>query len=207
MAVLFNILLHVLLLGAMASFAVTLFVTAFRAPTLSERLRRFLGLFVGAMIVLGAQAAGVSFAVFTASALASGRGASAAAALAASVVPAIAGIGLGYYMVRVYRKNENLGLRLLCFLGMLSLVAFIEVYAVATHTNGVFLGVSAVPNVSFAAGVGLVLIFGNEGKGDKSFEDRALGLWNRYVKKQSSTAAPASPSDLGTKPAHDPFDI
>lgn len=206
MSILFNVVLHVLLLGAMAAFGITLFVTAFRAPNPAERLRRFLGLFVGAMIVLGAQAGGVSFALFTASALSSGRAASAGAAAIAAIIPAIAGLGLGFYMVRVYRKSEILGLRVLCFLGMLSLIAFIEVYAVATHTNGVFLGVSAVPNISFAAGVGLVLIFGGETKSGKSLLDQATSLKDRFAGKTAQGAAQSRP-DPSTTAAHDPFDI
>jgi hypothetical protein len=211
MAIVFNVLLHILLVGAMGAFAITLFVTAFRAPTLAERLRRYLGLFLGAMIVVGAQAGGVSFAVFTAGALASGRGPSAAAGLIASVIPALTGLGLGFYMVHVYRQSEKLGLRLLCFLGMLALVAFIEVYAVATHTNGVFLGVSAVPNVAFAAGVGLVLIFGNESNGKVSLLDRGVNAWHR-LRGQPNTervkpAANGSGVNSAAGRAHDPFDI
>jgi hypothetical protein len=196
----------------MVSFAVVLVSTALRTGDPIERVKRILGLFLGAMIVLGAQVSGVSFAIFTVGALATGRVVSAGAAFVSTVVPALTGLGLGFFMVRVFKKNEARALRMLCFLGMLALVAFIEVYASATGAHGVFLGAAALPNLSFAAGVGLIFVFGEERKDGRSLVDRGLGLgsrfWNRNkAKPAATTSEPRARAQEPSASVHDPFDF
>ncbi|MBB2891132.1 hypothetical protein [Flexivirga oryzae] len=213
MALVFNIFLHALLVLSMLAFLIALLLMAFRTDDGTERLRRCLALFAGAMVVIGAQASGVSFAIFTTSSLAHARGASAAAHIFAVLVPAAAGVGLGYYFVRVYRRSEVFGLRMLCFVGMLALAAFAEVYASATHTSGVFLDAAALPNLSFVVGLVLVFIFG-EGQGDHKIAADALRtLSRRRAKQQGSVDADqsafAQEPDRGSaqRPPRDPFEF
>lgn len=162
MTIVFNVILHFLLAGSMVLFGAVLFQQVKDAPNSYERVRRALALFVGAMIVLGAQASGVSVATFTVNALAGARSASATASVAAAVFPALLGFGLGFYLVRLNKRNENLSHRVICFVGMIALAAFVTVYASVTQAKGVILGVAAIPNLSFTAGVILVIVFGDE---------------------------------------------
>ncbi|TWP32997.1 hypothetical protein [Leekyejoonella antrihumi] len=189
MALVFNILLHALLVLSMLAFLVALLFMAFRTGDGTERLRRCLALFAGAMVVVGAQASGVSFAVFAARSLAHARGASTAAHLFAVIVPAAVGVGLGYYFVRVYRRSEVFGLRMLCFVGMLALAAFAEVYASATHTRGVFLNAAALPNLSFVVGLVLVFVFGDSGNDHRAVADVLRSLSRGRMGQAASTGA------------------
>lgn len=197
LSVIFNILLHVLLLGSMVLFGIVLVMTALRADNASERVKRVLALFLGAVVVIGAQVSGVGFAEFTAGSLASARVASAGAAIVTTVVPALVGAGLGFLIVWTYGKSEALAMRILCFVGMLALVAFIEVYALATQANGVFLGVAALPNIAFVAGVGLVFVFSP----DKESRASLLSLFRRTSRTSNGASAETATS------ARDPFDI
>jgi len=161
-SIVFSVLLHILFFGAMIAFAVVLVRTALSSDQPRERFFRFLALFLGAMIVLGAQVSGVSFSVFAAGALSQAQVSSAGAAIVSGIIPALAGTGLGFYMVYVYRKRDPRAFRVLCFVGMLSLASFLTVYAIALNANGLFLGAAAIPNLTFTAGVGLVILFGAE---------------------------------------------
>lgn len=159
MAIVFNLILHVLLIGSMAFFILAIVADALGDPDRRERVLRIAALAAGALVVLGAQAAGVGYASFTVGALASSRGPSALAAVAAALVPALAGSGLGFFLVRTYKRSTRIGARVLGFIGMLAATAFISIYAQATQTRGVMLGAAALPNASFVVGVILTIIF------------------------------------------------
>ncbi|MFI5895595.1 hypothetical protein ACIA5D_36425 [Actinoplanes sp. NPDC051513] len=154
-----NIILHVLLIGSMGSFIVAIVADAIADPDRRERVLRIAGLAVGALVAVGAQVFGVSYAAFIVNSMVNGAGPSAAAAFAASAVPAIGGIGLGWFLVRTYRRSTRIGARMLGFIGMLASTAFVAIYAQATQTKGVILGAAALPNVSFVVGVILTIIF------------------------------------------------
>lgn len=205
----FNVLLHCLLIGSMVLFLMVLVLTAIRADAGGERLKRSLALFVGAMVVLGAQASGLGFAAFMAGGLASGRAASASAAAVASIIPALAGVGMGFFMVRAYRKNEVFAMRLLCFVGMLALASFIEVYASVTSANGILIGAGAVPNLAFAAGVVMVFIFTDDRKSGASVMGRAASLWARRRGAAPSAAVSSGgvPRSADKPSSRDPFDF
>ncbi|WHP61135.1 hypothetical protein QMY03_09615 [Arthrobacter sp. KFRI-F3372] len=210
-SIVFNVLLHGLLIGSMVIFLAALVLTAIRTENAGERLRRLLALFVGAMVVLGAEASGMGFAAFMAGGLASGRAASASAAAAASIVPALAGLAIGFFMVRSYRKNEVFAMRLLCFVGMLALGSFVEVYATVTSANGIFIGAGAIPNLAFAAGVVMIFIFTDGRKNGPSALDRASALWARRP-GGSTAVSPSAKDELGSaadrrKNVRDPFDF
>jgi hypothetical protein len=209
-SVVFNLILHGMMIGAMVLFLGTLILVALQAEDRLEKLRRVLALFVGAMIVVGAQASGVSFAVFAAGALGVGRGASAAATALASIIPAIAGAGIGFYLVRTYRKHDARGIRLICFIGMLALASFVQAYATITHAEGVFVGASAVPNLAFAAGVVMVFIFGDDTKkkpGRSLFGDVTGAIRRRGLAGRTGSSAMPEAEGKPTSRPHDPFDF
>lgn len=209
MAIAFNIVMHALLIVSMLSFLAALVSMVVRTDDQAERLRRSLALFAGAMVIIGAQASGVSFALFSTGALGTARGASLAANVVSSVIPALAGVGLGFYAVRVYRRSDARAMRIVCFIGMLALAAFAEVYAQATNTNGVLLGAAALPNLTFTVGVVLVFIFG-----DTAAEKRARGpatvsnLVQSKVRERLGLGSPTPAVAPQETPArHDPFNF
>ena len=157
--IIFNVLIHGMLLGTMAIFAVVLFRLALGPFDPLERVKRILALFAGAMVVVGAQATGLNFAEFIAKSLTTGRASSAAAAFVSSIIAGLAGFGVGYLLVRLYRRNDIVAVRLICLVGMLALAAFIQSYATITSAKGVFVGAAAAPNISFAAGLVLIYVF------------------------------------------------
>lgn len=138
--IVFNVLIHAILLGAMGLFVVVLVRLTLSTYDSMERVKRVLALFAGAMVIVGAQASGLNFAEFMARALSVGRASSAAAAIVSSIVAGIAGLGIGYLLVRLFRQHNELAVRIICLVGMLSLSAFIQSYATITAASGVFLG-------------------------------------------------------------------
>lgn len=208
LSIVFNVLLHILLLGSMALFAIVLIATAVKTESVIERVKRVLALFLGAIVVVGAQVSGVSYAQFTAGSLANARVASGAAAVVTAIIPALVGGALGYLIVWTYSKSEVMAMRILCFVGMLALVSFIEVYAMATQAKGVLLGAAAVPNIAFVAGVGLVFIFSPDKRGKSS-----VGTLLKSMARRGQSARPLAPERPGSSsptrsaPQRDPFDI
>lgn len=164
-SVLFALLLHVLFLGAMLLFGYALFRLIFSTDHPHERFYRVLALFLGAMIALGAQVTGVGYNVFAAGALSNVRVVSAGAAVVSSIIPALAGVGLGFIVAYLLRKSDERSIRILGLVGMLSLVSFLVVYGLAVSAKGLFLNEAALPNLSFIVGLGLVVLLSSSRQG------------------------------------------
>ncbi|MHB1595330.1 MAG: hypothetical protein ACYCU3_14235 [Streptosporangiaceae bacterium] len=160
MSIVFNVILQILLLGSLLLFVVVLLGTALAEKTSTlERFLRVAAIFAGAMVAVGAASSGVGYATFIVNALSSARPASAFLHVITTVVPALIGSGIGFYLVRTIRKSETLAIRIFGFVGMLATTAFIEVYAEAASRNGFRLGAAALPNIGFTAGVILTVVF------------------------------------------------
>lgn len=182
MSIAFNIVLHGLLIGTLGLFTVWMLIDTIREPEPRERMKRMLALAAGALVTLGAQAAGVGYAEFTVGALAGARGASAVANVGATVIPALLGAALGFYLVRVAKRSNAKAMRLVTFVGMLSATAFAQVYAEATSVKGVELGAAALPNITFVTGVILTYIFADDpeaSEGDGMVKSLLRGLAQR----------------------------
>lgn len=151
-----NVVLDLLLGGTLLMFVVLLVDMVVRATDTRERLMRSLALIGGAIIALGAEASGVSFADYTIDTLTGARPGGEVFKAFAAIVPGGIGAFFAWYFVRVMRRSADMGLRLMSFLGMLTVISFAVVFAEATSTNGVMLGAAAIPNASFVVG----LIFG-----------------------------------------------
>jgi hypothetical protein len=159
MSIFFNIILHILLLGSLLLFAIVFLITAWYAPSTIERYLRIAAVFAGAMVSLGATASGMNYAAYTVDALAQGRTVSAAAHYFSIIIPALTGVGIGFFLVRTIRKSTIMAFRVMGFVGMLATTAFIEVYAQAATVTGFKLGAAALPNIGFTAGVILTVVF------------------------------------------------
>jgi len=173
LATVLNILLDVILGGTLVLFLVLLVDMVVREPNPGERLMRSLALICGALVALGAQAAGVDFASYTVEALTGTRAAGAGFKALSIIIPGGMAAAFGWYFTRVMRRSAAMGLRLVSFLGMLTVIAFAVIFAEATSTQGVFLGAAAIPNTSFVIGlIFSVLVFNtpaDEVKGGSRF--------------------------------------
>jgi hypothetical protein len=159
MTVVVNVLLNALLIGALVLFFGSLIWFTLRRPNSWERLMITLALFCGAMVVVGSQAAGASYAQFTINAMGSTSAGGALAKAAAVAVPGSVGIGLGWYLRRCMRRADTYAIRVLAFVGMLAVAQFAAIYVASLDKKGVKLGATAIPNISFILGLLLYLVF------------------------------------------------
>jgi hypothetical protein len=158
MATVLNILLDLLLAGSLLLFGYGLIQMVVHESSRKERLLLSMALVAGAVVALGAQATGVGFATYTVDALTGARPGGAVVKTFSVLIPGGMAAGFGWYFLRIMQRSAAKGLRLMCFLGMLTVVGFAEIYAQATNTKGVVLGAAAIPNSSFVAGMILSLL-------------------------------------------------
>lgn len=151
-----DVLLNILLLGSLAIYVVVLIRVVLQTSDSTERFIRVTALFCGAMIVVGAQAAGSGYAEFIVDSLASARP---GAALLAVVIPGLAGLAIGAYIIHAMKhRGELVAMRLLAVVGMLAAASFATIYAVAMREEDGHLGAAAVPNIAFVVGIILYVI-------------------------------------------------
>lgn len=154
----FNVLLHLFLGGSLLLFTAAMIAIVIREEDVGEKAIRAIALVGGAITALAAEVSGVGYANFIVDALAGGGPTAAIVKLLAVVIPGGIGAVLAWYLVRVAKRDAPKGVRLLCFLGMLIAVGFIEIYAKATETRGVFIKAAALPNAAFLVGTILMLV-------------------------------------------------
>jgi hypothetical protein len=154
-----NVLLDVLLAGSMAFFILVLIQMVVHEEHPRERLYQALALAAGALAALGASASGVGLAHYTVNALTGARPGGAAFTVVAVIIPGGLAAAFGWYLVRMLRTSTKKAQRLVAFVGMLTAVAGIEIFAQATQVKGVELGAAAIPNASFVLGLILSVIF------------------------------------------------
>jgi len=189
MAVVFNVLLDILLVGSLVFFGYAL-AMLIRDPMQSVREKFLLSmaLVAGAIVALGAQSSGVGFASFTVESLTGVRPGGAVVKAAAVIVPGGLAAGLGWYFLRVTQQSVAKGLRIMSFLAMLTIVAFAEIFAEATKTKGVTLGVAAIPNASFVAGLIITLLVLTPGEEELARAGNKFRLFGDLVRRRSSSA-------------------
>ena len=147
-----------LLLGSLAVFTAFILWHTTRAPNRQELALRVIALFTGAMVVVGAQASGLSFATFSVNALSNTQSGSAAARIAGAIIPGAVGAWMGWYLTHSMRRDEDIAMRVMGFVGMLAASAFAAIYVVAVDKHGAHLGAAALPNISFVVGVFLYIM-------------------------------------------------
>lgn len=194
LAIVLNVLLDILLGGSLLLFLVLLVQMVVQEPNPGERMMRALALVCGALLALGAQAAEVGIASYTVETLTGTRPGGEFFKAMSAMVPGGIAVAMGWYFVRAMRRSTQMALRLVSFLGMLTVVTFIVIFAEATNTQGVFLGAAAIPNASFVIGlIGSVIIFNTPADAPKGFDRLApLGdlLRRRRGSKDGAEAAP-----------------
>ena len=114
-----------------------------------------MSLFIGALIVVGSQALGQSYSSFILNSLGEGR--SPGFKFFGAVVPALAGLALGYYLTRGLKAASEVAVRGLLIVGTFCLTQFALVYAVAVEDTSGELDAAVTPNVAFVVGLALVM--------------------------------------------------
>jgi hypothetical protein len=155
MGFLLTLLLHVMLIGSMLAFTAASVFLISKAQDPQDRWIRIGAFFAGAMIVMGANAAGLTFAEFIVDALSNN---SPGATTAAAVVPTALGLGAGAYLTRSARRHGVVAERIMILIGMLASVQFTYIYLAALDRKGFELGATAIPNMSFSVGIILYLV-------------------------------------------------
>ena len=196
-ATVLNVLLDLLLGGSLLLFAWLLIEMVVKASDPQEKLMRALALVGGAVIALAAEASGVSFADFTIDTLTGARPGGGAFTAFSAIVPGGMGAFFAWYFVRMMRTSADMALRLMSFLGMLTIVGFAVIFAQATHVQGVMLGVAAIPNASFVVGLiaGVVAFLPPADAAASS--GRRFGRLRDAVSRRG---APAAPGLVGAVP-------
>lgn len=158
MIVLLTIFLHCMLVGSLILFVAYGLIVTFQTSSLVERLIRLGAWFSGAMVVIGAQAGGLSFADFTVNALSGTRPAAEVATLFGALVPGALGVALASYLTNSVRRSSNVAIRVMAFVGMLAATQFAQIYAVALNARGMNIGAAAIPNLSFVVGIVMYIV-------------------------------------------------
>lgn len=176
-----DVAVHLLLLGSAAFFAWIVFQVA--VSDSEDRPLRVLAIFTGALIVIGADAAGLSYAGFVTEAL--GVNKPLTFGVFAVAVPAAGGTFLAWYLIWATGRSYNKAMRLFTLVGTLALVQFLLVYVEAATQNGLDIGAAVVPNLVFIVGFFLYMILNFEpGKAPKGsgLKDKV----NRFVGQLSN---------------------
>ncbi|MEI7775856.1 MAG: hypothetical protein WCK17_13890 [Verrucomicrobiota bacterium] len=157
----FNIFLNLVLVAALGGFVYGLYLLVTHAPSTPEKVMRLFAVFGGALVALGSNAVGKSYAAFAVDAFSGTRPAGGPIKFLLASVGAGAGVALGWYITNTFKKNRDsiIALRILCFVGTLSLTSFGVVYAEAFQIKGVSLGAAVIPNMMFLTGVILYTVF------------------------------------------------
>ncbi|HUZ26144.1 MAG TPA: hypothetical protein VMV07_20515 [Streptosporangiaceae bacterium] len=186
------ILLNTLMIGSMLAFITFCVLAALAADNVPERLIRFGALASGGLVVLGAQAAGVSFSQLISTALDNSQALTTAAGV---VIPGAAGVGLSQIFLRAATNRNIFAIRVIIFIGMLAAVQFAEIYASVVDTKGFKLGAAILPNIAFVVGILLCIALTYDPKNPE--KSRSL----REIFRQPSVDGPApSAGGAGRQP-------
>jgi len=198
MVILLRILLNTMLIGSMLTFVGFSVLAALADRNFVERLLRFGMLFSGGLVVLGAEAGGVNFSQFITTSLSS---TGAFPAIAGVVVPGVAGVAIGLFLLQSAHNGSIYAIRIMIFVGMLAAAQFAEIYAHALNAQGLALGRTVAPNISFVVGVLLCLALTLDPRDPK----KGLRILRRMRSGQPDDSAPAAePSGARPEPDHWP---
>jgi hypothetical protein len=170
----FNVILHVLLLGSLLAFFAGIIWTALFGTQqhTGERMLRIGGIFAGAMVAVGAQASGADYPTYIVSVMTNVSGAW-LVHIVATVVPGLLGMVLGFTITMAMHRNNPMAIRLMGFVGMLATTSFLQIYAQAATLKGFNLGAAALPNIAFSTGVILTVVFTLH-RGERANKDSSL---------------------------------
>jgi hypothetical protein len=182
MSVFFAVLVNAIIVFSILAFLASVVWLCLRAEDPIERVRRLLAMLLGVMIVAVSQTKGLSYPAFMAKSLSSSKPSGGGILFLATVIPGGVGVGMGWYMIYVYRRRPRLAARILALVGVLAAGALAGLYANASNAKGLHLGAAAIPNIAFVSGLVFYVVFTDEEKSGLSLARRFTALRARVPK-------------------------
>ncbi len=178
-----NTMLHVLLIASLLLFIVSIVKLTMETSDGIEKAIRAMALFTGALIVVGTQSSGKSYADFIINSLANSKPFT--FGLFGVALPGAGGAALSWYALRAVKRSENVAVRFLGLFGMLAVTQFAVMYGVAVSDRGYDIGKTAIPNISFIVGLFVYLVF-NYDAGPQRDGSRLPGLMKALRNKMKA---------------------
>jgi hypothetical protein len=156
-----SLLLNLLLISAVLAFVIVGIGVLLNTDRGFERMLRIGMALCGALVVLGANAGGITIAEYTANTLDKGG---VIAFTLFTVLPATMGGVLGWYISNAFPRSSDIAIRVMAFVGTMAATGYLEVYGAAIKSSGFSLGPAVIPNVAFVIGVIVYVALTHQGR-------------------------------------------
>jgi hypothetical protein len=144
-----------IILGSLGGCLAAVLLVVFNTKGWTERIVRGLAIFAGTLVVIGAEAAGLNFSSFAVDTLTHGW----LVKVAWVLLGGGAGSLLARYLVSRIDGGTNLQIRIMILVTIIAHVELLEIYAQNVKRHGFVLGIGALPDVAFIAGLVLYVVF------------------------------------------------
>jgi hypothetical protein len=148
-----------IILGSLGGCLGAVLLVVFNTRGWTERIVRGLAIFAGTLVVMGAEAAGLTFSSFAVSTLTHGGLAGWLIKVAWVVLGGGAGSLLARYLVSRIDGGTNLQIRIMILVTIIAHVELLEIYAQNLKRHGFVLGIGALPDIAFITGLVLYVVF------------------------------------------------
>jgi hypothetical protein len=148
-----------IILGSLGGCLAAVLLVVFNTKGWTERIVRGLAIFAGTLVVVGAEAAGLTFSSFAVNSLTHHGGLAGWLIRGAWVV---LGGGAGALLARYLISRidgSNLQIRIMILVTIIAHVELLEIYAQNLKRHQFGLGVGALPDIAFIAGLVLYVVF------------------------------------------------
>jgi hypothetical protein len=149
-----------IILGSLGGCLAAVALVVFNTRGWTERIVRGLAIFAGTLVVIGAEAAGLTFSSFAVNSLTHHGGLAGWLIKGAWVVlGGGAGALLARYLISRIDGGSNLQIRIMILVTIIAHVELLEIYAQNFKRNHFTLGIGALPDIAFIAGLVLYVVF------------------------------------------------
>ena len=148
-----------IILGSLGGCLAAVALVVFNTRGWTERIVRGLAIFAGTLVVMGAEAAGLTFPSFAVDTLSKTGPAGWAIRLTWVVLGAAAGALLARYLISRIDGGTNLQIRVMILVTIIAHVELLEIYAQNLKRHGFVLGIGALPDIAFISGLVLYVVF------------------------------------------------
>jgi hypothetical protein len=147
-----------IILGSLGGCLAAVGLVVFNTKGWAERIVRGLAIFAGTLVVIGAQVAGLNFSAFAVHTLTHGGLLGWLIGVAWVIVGGGAGAMLGRYLISRI-DGTNLQIRIMILVTIIAHVELLEIYAQNVRLYKFDLGIGALPDIAFIAGLLLYIVF------------------------------------------------
>lgn len=148
-----------IILGSLGGCLAAVLLVVFNTRGWTERIVRGLAIFAGTLVVMGAEAAGLNFSSFAVDTLTHGGLVGLLIKVAWVVLGGCAGSLLARYLISRIDGGTNLQIRIMILVTIIAHVELLEIYAQNLKRHGFVLGIGALPDIAFIAGLVLYVVF------------------------------------------------